>query len=396
MAFDAQRAVVATGDGIVARFPGILCVAAGEDPEAVRQLLTLCAGAAGPDPGRALARRLATWMSGPDAPGDDLRFGTLAAAGDRLAVFLVGEVEAWVDGAGDTALTGAHAAIGTDRLLPRPGEPVVLSLGEVRLPPDPSDVHDLRVGVVVGAGVVLHPPRPTVHEVPPQRAVADVPEPEAAATDHDWFATAQFPAAGEEPATAGRGGDHAAGRNGTASAHAGEEPAGGPARSGGARPGRGAASRGTAGLLAASVVASDLADPDAARAGSADVLAGDGAGPAGSRGGGGDLAEADGDRTSDGGAVAGDPDRPAERLAADHAADHQAAAPDGDDHPDADRAADGALRVGETGADEIRADENRADEIRADERSGPTRTGPTRTGPADPGPAATGRARTRP
>ena len=94
-------------------------------------------------------------MSGPESPGPQLRFGTIAAAGDQLAVFLVGDVDARVDGAGGLTLSGAHAAVGTDRLLPRPTSPVVLSLngGEVR--DDPADVHDLRAGIVPGAGVVL-------------------------------------------------------------------------------------------------------------------------------------------------------------------------------------------------------------------------------------------------
>ena len=57
-ALDALRAVVAEGDGVVARFPGVLLVAAGPDVE-LRRLLELCRGAAGPSPGRGLARRLA-------------------------------------------------------------------------------------------------------------------------------------------------------------------------------------------------------------------------------------------------------------------------------------------------------------------------------------------------
>ena len=155
--FDGLRAVVGAGDGVVGRFPGIVCVARCSDPEPLRQFLSVCAEVAGPEPGRALARRLATWMSGPDAPGQELRFGTIAAAGDKLAVYLVGEVDARVDAVGGLSLSGAHAAIGTDRLLSPPTSPVVLSMdgGDVRA--DPADVHDLRAGVVPGAGVVLRP-----------------------------------------------------------------------------------------------------------------------------------------------------------------------------------------------------------------------------------------------
>src|SRR6185437_8385642 len=68
-----------------------------------------------------------------------------------------GEVDARVDAVGGLTLSGAHAAIGTDRLLSPPASPVVLSMdgGDVRA--DPADVHDLRAGVVPGSGVVLRP-----------------------------------------------------------------------------------------------------------------------------------------------------------------------------------------------------------------------------------------------
>ncbi|MBV9921140.1 MAG: hypothetical protein JOY78_09870, partial [Pseudonocardia sp.] len=155
--FDGLRAVVGAGEGVVGRFPGIVCLAQCADPEPLREFLSVCADLAGREPGRALARRLATWMSGPGSPGPQLRFGTIAAAGDQVAVFLVGDVDARIDGVGGLTLSGAHAAVGTDRLLPRPASPVVLSLngGEVRA--DPADVHDLRAGIVPGAGVVLRP-----------------------------------------------------------------------------------------------------------------------------------------------------------------------------------------------------------------------------------------------
>ena len=167
--FDGLRAVVGAGDGVVGRFPGIVCVARCSDPEPLRQFLSVCAEVAGPEPGWALARRLATWMSGPDAPGPELRFGTIAAAGDKLAVYLVGEVDARVDAVGGLSLSGAHAAIGTDRLLSPPTSPVVLSMdgGDVRA--DPADVHDLRAGVVPGAGVVLRPTGFGLDDLAPRR-----------------------------------------------------------------------------------------------------------------------------------------------------------------------------------------------------------------------------------
>jgi hypothetical protein len=179
VAFDGLRAVVGAGEDVVGRFPGIVCVARCPEPGPLREFLALCASVGGPDPGRALARRLATWMSGPTAPGPGLRFGTVAAAGDQLAVFLVGAVEARVDGLGGLTLSGAHAAIGTDRLFPHPRTPVVLSLDGGQVRADPANVHDLRAGVVPGAAVVLHPPTFDVDE----RDAAEG----AGLAGHEWF-----------------------------------------------------------------------------------------------------------------------------------------------------------------------------------------------------------------
>jgi hypothetical protein len=95
--FDALRAAVVPGAGIVARWPGVVCVAECADRHVLRQLLDVCATAAGGEPGRVLARRLAMWLGGPDAPGDGLRFGTVAVTGadsrsgsqrEQWAVFL--------------------------------------------------------------------------------------------------------------------------------------------------------------------------------------------------------------------------------------------------------------------------------------------------------------------
>ncbi|MDT7613793.1 MAG: hypothetical protein QOF00_1240 [Pseudonocardiales bacterium] len=155
MTLDAARAAVISGDGVVARYPGVLCVARCRDRETLLQLLDLCAGVAGPDPGRTLARRLARWMGGADAPDEDLEFGTLAVTGEQLGVFLVGN--AAVTG-GRATLSGADAATWTDRLIPLPDVPVVLSVAGAVPPPDlPSSLNDLRAGVVSGAGAMLFP-----------------------------------------------------------------------------------------------------------------------------------------------------------------------------------------------------------------------------------------------
>ncbi|MEJ3657678.1 FHA domain-containing protein [Actinomycetes bacterium KLBMP 9759] len=155
MGFDVQRAVVVAGDGVVARFPGVLCVARCPDPGPLRHLLELCEETSGDSPGRTLAKRLASWLAGPDAPDEELVFGTVAAAGEQLAVFLSGPVSVEVAGSG-LALSGTDAASWTDRLLPLPDSPVVLALAGVAPRPEVAiDVLDLRGGAVPGAGVVL-------------------------------------------------------------------------------------------------------------------------------------------------------------------------------------------------------------------------------------------------
>jgi hypothetical protein len=165
--FDALRAAVVPGAGVVGRWPGVICVAECADRQVMRQLLDVCAGAVGDEPGRSLARRLAGWLSGPDAPGDGLRFGTVAVTGadtrsggarsEQWAVFLYGSVGLVVPDR-QVALSGAQSVAWTDRLMPRPDAPVVLALEGGPIPPGVVDgVHDLRLGIVPGAGALLVP-----------------------------------------------------------------------------------------------------------------------------------------------------------------------------------------------------------------------------------------------
>ena len=167
MDFDALRAAVVPGAAVVGRWPGLVCVAECADRHVLRKLLDMCEGAAGPEPGRVLARRLAMWLGGPDEPGESLRFGTVAVAGpdprsgalrgEQWAVFLYGPVGVVVPDR-QVALSGAQAVAWTDRLLPRPDSPMVLALEGGPIPPGLVDgVHDLRAGVVPGAGAVLVP-----------------------------------------------------------------------------------------------------------------------------------------------------------------------------------------------------------------------------------------------
>jgi hypothetical protein len=185
--FDRLSAGILAGRGVVARYPGVVCVADADGAEPVRALVAVCAAVAGFEPGRPLARRLAAWLSGPDAPPSSLRFGTLADAGDRWAVFLSGAVSLH-DAGTDATIPGAEAAAWTDRLV-TPGGPLVLLLDALEedrprgRADDPfADLHDLRAGAVPGRGVVLATASAARHAaVPPLPAPAAPPPPAAAA-----------------------------------------------------------------------------------------------------------------------------------------------------------------------------------------------------------------------
>jgi hypothetical protein len=161
MEFDLQRAAVVAGDGIVARFAGVFCVARCADPEPLRTLLELCAAAAGDDPGLALSRSLAKWLAATDDLAGELAFGTIAQAGEQLAVFLNGAVAVEIV-AERQRLSGTDAAAWTDRLLPLPDSPVVLALHDA-MSTGATMTHlgllDLQRGVVPGAGVVVRAER---------------------------------------------------------------------------------------------------------------------------------------------------------------------------------------------------------------------------------------------
>ncbi|MGQ0575109.1 MAG: FHA domain-containing protein [Pseudonocardia sp.] len=182
--FEGLRAAVVPGAGIVARFPGIVCVAHGDagDDAHLRRLLDICREAAGSAPGRPLARRLASWLGGADGPPDSLRFGAVSATGDDgLAVFCVGAVR-MVAGESDTSISGTDAAAWADRLLPRPDAPVLLALDGAPVEAGlAGSLHDLRSGVVPGAGVVLLGPDAHDAVVPEMPAAAGAGAPPDAA-----------------------------------------------------------------------------------------------------------------------------------------------------------------------------------------------------------------------
>jgi hypothetical protein len=158
--FDGLRCAVTSGDGVIARFPGVLCVVPTLGPRAlslVPDLIELCRQVAGEAPGRVLGRRLATWLGGLGTDAEGLAFGTLAAAdAGRLAVFLLGEVQVSLPGLG-TEVSGADAAAWADRLLAGVEPPVLLAptAAADQLAAAEASAYDLRLGVVPGAAAVL-------------------------------------------------------------------------------------------------------------------------------------------------------------------------------------------------------------------------------------------------
>ena len=166
MTFDSLRCAVAAGDGVIARFPGVVCAARAVPQQALALLpglIDACRESAGATPGRMLARRLTTWLGNLGVQADGLAFGTVAATTeDGLAVFLLGDTRLLIPELG-IALSGTDGAAWTDRLLARPNAPLVLTTAGAPITLDAAaGLFDLRAGVVPGAGVVLQH-----HEAPP-------------------------------------------------------------------------------------------------------------------------------------------------------------------------------------------------------------------------------------
>ncbi|HEX4247594.1 MAG TPA: FHA domain-containing protein [Pseudonocardia sp.] len=158
--FDSLRCAVAAGDGVVARFPGVLCAARAvphRELSLLPSLIDACRESAGVAPGRTLARRLTAWLGSLGGQAEGLTFGTVAAtAEDGLAVFLLGDARLLIPDL-DTALSGTDGAAWTDRLLARPQAPLVLTAasGAAIALDAAAGLYDLRAGVVPGAGAVL-------------------------------------------------------------------------------------------------------------------------------------------------------------------------------------------------------------------------------------------------
>ena len=97
MKLDEQRALLATGDGVVARLPGIVLVAvpATGNEAKIGELIASCreVGEANPSaPGRTLARRMAGILSASD-PDTGLAVCVLSQTEDGVSVILAGDMD---------------------------------------------------------------------------------------------------------------------------------------------------------------------------------------------------------------------------------------------------------------------------------------------------------------
>ena len=159
MKLDEQRALLATGDGVIARMPGIVLVAvpATGNEGRIGELIALCreVGESTPDaPGRTLARRMAGLLSAAD-PDSGLALCVLAQTEDGLSVILAGNIDlAASSSRGEVKLSGRDAATWVDRILEGTLGSCSVSAGGME-PPKRTAMYELQGGVVPGVGITL-------------------------------------------------------------------------------------------------------------------------------------------------------------------------------------------------------------------------------------------------
>ena len=159
MKLDEQRAMLASGDGVVARMPGIVLVAvpATGNEARIGELIALCreVGEAAPDaPGRTLARRLAGVLSAAD-PDSGLAMCVLSQTEDGLSVMLAGNIDLVASSSrGEVKLSGRDAATWVDRILEETLGSCSVSAGG-QDPPKRTAMYELQGGVVPGVGITL-------------------------------------------------------------------------------------------------------------------------------------------------------------------------------------------------------------------------------------------------
>ncbi|AYF74123.1 FHA domain-containing protein [Nocardia yunnanensis] len=152
-----------SGTGLVARFGNVVLFLHGDSASTERILGAAEAAASAADPGVAVAQRLAAtvFSAGATPPA----FGVIAPTADGLLILLRGATTAAVDGPeGARSLSGARALTWVDEIVRDPVRRLTVRAETA----GGAIAHtDLRSGVVVGGGFVVHAPVSGVTAPPP-------------------------------------------------------------------------------------------------------------------------------------------------------------------------------------------------------------------------------------
>jgi hypothetical protein len=195
---DDLRLAAVPGDGVLARWPGVVFFAPDVTDAKVGELLDLCRNVveSGPQPGRTLARRFAALLGASDE--EYPAFCAMGSTETGAAVTLHGAVDVrCVSDGQEIALSGQDSPTWVDRLLPDGlSEAHAGPTGAV--PPAAAPLLDLDAGTVPARGFVLGP-EPRLHSPAGADATrAPSPQPAPAASDPPSPAPVVVPAA---PAT---------------------------------------------------------------------------------------------------------------------------------------------------------------------------------------------------
>ncbi|QBS43661.1 FHA domain-containing protein [Nocardia sp. CS682] len=145
---------IAQGDGLVARFGGVVVYLAGETASTDRILGAIEAVAEAAHPGAALAQRLAAVVFG--STSETPPFGVVAPTDDGTLILLRGPVFAEISGAeGTRRLDGSRAFTWVDEIVREPLRRITVGT-DIGKPLKALPRTDLRAGVVPGGGFVLN------------------------------------------------------------------------------------------------------------------------------------------------------------------------------------------------------------------------------------------------
>ncbi|KIA63191.1 hypothetical protein FG87_20230 [Nocardia vulneris] len=192
---------IAPGNGLVARFGGIVVYLSGETASTERILGTIEAVAEFDRPGAALAQRLAAVVFAGTA--EPQHFGVLAPTDDGTLILLRGPVFAEINGAeGTRRLDGTRAFTWVDEIVREPFRRITIgAAGTAALKALPRT--DLRAGIAPGGGFVLNAALRRAAKTP--RRPAETPPPAVDLTAHRARTRPASSTSEPEPTTASAG-----------------------------------------------------------------------------------------------------------------------------------------------------------------------------------------------